>query len=301
MPERSEPQALLGDLRSLRDRARADRRGYAFPLFLFAGLILFAPVLYTPAPPPPSLDEMIVVDEGPFPQFTPMLSHVSDPWLVDWYWILVIVGGLAATGWWYRRRARRLGVETNIRVTFAAAGAALLGLLAGPRLLQYVVVGDDLWPVLYSAPSVNLPILFGAAILSALTFGWGSRPQRTDRARTAAVFAGTLLGMVAFSALCVYFFMGFAGLLVIAVALLVLAWWERSVLLAVVAVLFTAVSVPANHSLWEWDLPYVFGRLGWQGGWDDARVFAFQTLLVPGLVLVAGGVTAVLTRHGSTR
>jgi hypothetical protein len=38
----AEPTAdeLLGDLRSLRDRARADRRGYAFPLFLFGGLIL---------------------------------------------------------------------------------------------------------------------------------------------------------------------------------------------------------------------------------------------------------------------
>lgn len=299
----TEPQTILGDLRSLRDRVRADRRGYAFPLFLFGGLILFAPVLYTPLQLPPAPDgelTAIQIDPGPFPQFTPFLNHVRDPWLVDWYWILVIVGGLAATGWWYRHRARRLGVETNLGVPFAASGAALLGLLIGPRLLQYTVAGDDYWPVLYSAPAVNLPILFGAAALATAAFVWGLRPHRTDRPRMAAVFAGTLLAMVAFSALCVYFFMGYAGLLVIAVTLLVLAWWERSVLLGVVAVLFTAVSVPANHSLWQWDLPYVFARLGWSS-WDDARAHAFQTLLVPGLVLVVGGVVAVATRHGSAR
>lgn len=242
----------------------------------------------------------VQLDPGPFPQFTPFLHHVRDPWLVNWYWILVIVGGLAATGWWYRHRARRLGVETNLGVAFAATGAALLGLLIGPQLLQHSVAGDDYRPVLYSSPAVNLSILFGAAVLAAAAFVWGLRPQRTDRARAAAVFTGTLLAMVAFSALCVYFFMGYAGLLVIAVALLVLAWRERSVLLGVVAVLFTAVSVPANHSLWQWDLPYVFGELGWTA-WDDARLHAFQTLLVPGLVLVVGGVIAALTRHGSAR
>lgn len=150
-----------------------------------------------------------------------------------------------------------------------AAGVALTGLLVGPNLPQLAMGADG---SLYSEPWLNLPILFGAATLSA----------------------------VAFAALCVYF-KGFAQLIVIAVGLLALAWWERSVLLGVVATLFTVVSVPANHSLWNWDLPTLFGQLGWHAplgpAGSDAGVNAWQTLLVPGLVLVAGGAIAVLTRH----
>jgi hypothetical protein len=303
----TESQALLGDLRTLRARARADQRGYAFPLFLIGGLILFAPVLYSPLSVPGIPPEKLMtfpVDQGPFPQFTPRMGRFENAWLVDYYWILVIVGGLAATGWWYRQRARRLGVEANIAVTYAAAGATLFGVLVGSDLLE-LVVADDFGTTLYSAPWINLPILFGTAILSAVTFYWGSRPARTSRQRTATTVAGTLLATVAVSALCVYFFMGYAELVVIAVALLALAWWERSVLLGVVATLFTAMSVPANHSLWQWDLPYVFDQWGWHSTTADlmmdTRVHAWQTLLVPGLLLVAGGAIAALTRHGANR
>lgn len=297
----TEPDAteLLGDLRSLRDQARADRRGYAFPLFLFGGLVLFAPLLYSTVPIPADLHEWSLhVDPGPFPAFTPM-PLVENAWLVDWYWMLVIVGGLAATGWWYRRRAQRFGVESSVVVPFAAAGAALLGLLVGPELLDQVLDGDG-GLALYSTPAINLPILFGSIVLSALTFVWAFRPHRTDRARVAGVFTGTMFAMLAFSALFVYMRFGYAGLLVIAVALLVLAWWERSVLLGVVATLFTAVSVPASHALWYWDLPSLFDELGWSASFD-ARLHAFQTLLVPGLVLAVGGAVAALTRHGAPR
>lgn len=304
----TEPQALLGDLRTLRARARADRRGFAFPLLLFGGLILFAPALYQPLSVPGISQEELMtlqVDAGPFPQFTPRLGQFEHAWLIDYYWILVIVGGLAATGWWYRHRARRLGVEANIAVTYAAAGATLFGVLVGPNLLQLMITEDGYPVALYSAPWINLPLLFGAAILSAVTFYWGSRPVRTSRQRTATTFAGMLLATVALSALCVYFFMGYAELIVLAVALLALAWWERSTLLVVVAVLFTAVSIPANHSLWYWDLPNMFEQLGWSSTtaalMTDTRVHAWQTLLVPGLLLVAGGAVAALTRHGSSR
>jgi len=297
------PGALLAELRELRHRTRADRRGYAFPLLLFGALILFAPVLYTTNPllsDDWELSRLAPVDYGPFPQFVGG-PFIANAWLVGWYWMLVIVGGLIATGWWYRRRALRLGVETNLVVPFAAAGAALLGLLFGPALLQRTFSGGDFGgPVLYSTPAINLPILFGSAALSVAAFGWAFRPNRTDRLRAVGVFAGTLLATLAFAALCVYLTFGYTGLLVIAVALLVLAWWEHSVLLGVVAVLFTAVSVPASHSLWYWDFPSLFHDLGWPAGLDE-QLRAFQTLLVPGLVLVVGGVVAALTRHGGRR
>jgi len=299
----TEPQELLGDLRTLRDRTRADRRGYAFPLLLFGGLILFAPVLYRPLFVPEPVGDQWFIDTpmGPFPQFTPVWTPVENPWTVGYYWVMVIVGGFAATAWWYRRRARGLGLEADVSVSLIAAGVALAGLLVGPNLLQLAMGADG---TLYSEPWLNLPILFGAAMLSAITFRWASRPARTARQRTVALAIGTMLAAVAFAALCVYF-KGFAQLIVIAVGLLALAWWERSVLLGVVATLFTVVSVPANHSLWNWDLPQLFELLGWRAPLGpagyDAGVNAWQTLLVPGLLLVAGGVIAVLTRHGSRR
>jgi hypothetical protein len=288
---------LLTDLRSLRERVRLDRHGFAFPLFLFGGLILIAPLLYEPAPkvPGPDGEGMLVLSNpGPFPQFTPWL-HVADGWLVGWYWMLVIVGGFAATGWWYRHRARRLGVETSVAVPFAAAGAALFGLLIGARLLTDVLAPDT---SLYSEPATNLPVLFGSAALAALALAWALRPGRTDRAGILGVAAGTLLAMIAFSALCVYMYRGFAALLVIAVALLVLAAYERSTLLGVVAVMFTAVSVPANHSLWYWDFPELFIDLG-VSPMMDTRLHALYTLLVPGLVLVVGGAVAALRGRGA--
>ncbi|OLF18902.1 hypothetical protein [Actinophytocola xanthii] len=298
-PSSREPDAgeLLTDLRSLRERVRLDRHGFAFPLFLFGGLILLAPLLYGPAPrlaDPNGGRVVVLAKPGPFPQFEPAVD-IADGWLVGWYWMLVIVGGLAATGWWYRHRARRHGVETSVAVPFAAAGAALFGLLIGDRLLTDVLTPEG---SLYSDPATNLPVLFGSAALAALALAWALRPGRTERARSRGVAAGTLLAMIAFSALCVYMHGGFAALLVIAVALLVLAAYERSTLLGVVAVVFTAVSVPANHSLWYWNFPELFRNVGltW---FPDTRIHALYTLLVPGLVLLVGGAVAALRGRGA--
>jgi hypothetical protein len=89
-----------------------NRHAYAFPLFLFGALILLAPLGYVGAPP---LDDfqLVPVDSGPFPQFA--AHFVRHPDLVGWYWVMTVVGGLWLTGWWYQHRARRHGVETDIR------------------------------------------------------------------------------------------------------------------------------------------------------------------------------------------
>lgn len=293
---------LLDDLRSLRTKARADRRAYAFPLFLFAGLILLAPLTYISTPYDP--DEINYVGQGPFPQFAPFHGNVSYPGLIDWYWVLTIVGGMAATSWWYRRRARRLGIETDTRIPFVATGAVLAGILLWQPLLEEFAANVGRGINLYSAPWLNLPILFGSAVAATAVLAWAFRPQRTDRQRTIGVFAGVLLASLTFATVTVYMIKGFPGLIAIAVALLVLAWWERSALLGVVGGLFTVVSIPANHWLWEWDTSTVFEKLGWSSGFDsfdDGRLFAVENLLAPGLVLLVGGVIAALTKARSAR
>jgi hypothetical protein len=288
---------LLGDLDALRRRTRADRRGYAFPLFLFGALILLAPLTYVTELIPVVEGEFqlmeVAAERGPFPQFVPrfFFDLFVYPELIGWYWVLTIIGGLAATHWWYRRRARRFGVEGDTRLLVVGTGTALLGFLFFSTVLE--IVSHRLTRSgLYSTPDVNLPLMFGSAAVAAIVLAWGSRPRRTERARTASVFAGGLFAALAFAALAVYMIYGFSALLVIAVALLALAWSERSVLLGVVGLLFAGVSLVVNL----YSVENLYYDLGWyvSGG----RLLALQYLLVPGLVLLAGGAVAALSRRG---
>jgi hypothetical protein len=275
---------VLADLDTLRRRTRDDRRAYSFPLFLFGTLILLAPLCYAGYDVPTEL-ELIPNDTGPFPQFISSIL-VRNPDVVGWYWVLTIVGGLWLTNWWYRHRARRQGVETDIQVPTAAVIAALLGFLvwqplfAAPLQEQFGVLSAR------SEPAVNLPILVGSAVLATAASLWSTR--RAEWPRTAGVAVAAFLATVAFGALSVYFSYGYGALVIIAAALLVLAWAERSVLLAIVGVLFIGLSLLVIL----YNVENVFHRLGWHTGWD-ARVVALQSLLLPGIVLVVGGVVAV--------
>lgn len=289
---RDDSARLLADMDRLRADAREDRRAYAFPLVLFGVLILASPLVYVPQYwSQEALEQGITVDPGPFPQFFPLWgAFIRYPELIGWYWAVTVAGGLWLTSWWYRRRARLRGVETDVRVPIAAAGAALLGFVLWEPLLSIFLRETTDVVGLYSTPAVNLPILFVAAASSAVAFfaargagGW---------ARTAAVFAGTFLAAVAFGALGVYLIGGYAALVAIGVALVVLAWWERSVPLLVTSVLFLVTCVPANHPIHEWDIAAIYGLDGW-----DPREVAFFSVLVPGVVLLAGGVLAAIGKR----
>jgi hypothetical protein len=300
--DETEANDLLAGMQSLRARVRSDRHGYAFPLFLFGALILLAPLTYVSTPlTDVDMEQGITKTRGPFPQFAPMHGNVTYPGLIDWYWVLTIVGGMAITGWWYRRRAARLGVETDTRIPFVAAGAALAGFLLWQPVLGELVWQDGSGSTLYSTPWINLPVMVASALAATAALAWSFRPQRTDTQRAVGVFAGILLASLTFATVGIYMIKGFAALLAIAAALLALAWWERSTLLAVVGGLFTLASIPANHDLWYWDLGYMFYQLGWRAVWDDGQVFAVQNLLVPGLILLAGGAVASIAKARSTR
>jgi hypothetical protein len=280
---------LLGELAALRARTRNDRRGYTFPLFLFGVLILLSPLVYVPQYwSQEALAQGIAVDPGPFPQFFPQRgTFIRYPELIGWYWAVTVAGGLWLTAWWYRRRALLRGVGTDVRVPIAAAGAALLGFVLWEPLLSIFLRETTDVVGLYSAPAVNLSILAVSAALSAAAFVVARRAE--GWVRTAAVFAGTFLAAVAFGAIGVYLIGGYAALVVIGAALVVLAWWERSALLFAVSLLFLVVSVPANHPIHQWDITAIYGV----GGWDPREV-AFFSVLAPGVVLIVGGVLAVL-------
>ena len=300
--DESSATELLDDMRSLRARVRSDRHGFAFPLFLFGALILLAPLTYVSIPMSEAdWAQGITKQQGPFPQFAPLHGNMRYPGLVDWYWVLTIVAGMAITGWWYRRRALRLGVETDTRIPFVAAGAALAGFLLWEPVLFEVVWQNGTGTTPYSAPWINLPVMVASALAATAALAWAFRPHRTDMQRAAGVFAGVMLASLTFATIGVYAIKGFPGLLAIAAALLVLAWWERSTLLAVVGGLFTLTSIPANHDLWYWDLGYMFQQLGWTGAWDEGQFFALQNLLVPGLILLVGGAVAAIAKARGAR
>jgi hypothetical protein len=123
-PEMSDAAALVAGVDTARARARVDRRGYACPLFLFSGLLLVAPLLYVPGDAvtePGTLESLLGVQGG---------ADKAHPTLIAWFWLATIVGGVAATVWWHRRRGQRVGVETDTRALITAGVAATVAFAA---------------------------------------------------------------------------------------------------------------------------------------------------------------------------
>lgn len=290
---------LLADVRTLRTRTRRDRRASAFPLLLFGLAILLAPLCYAPVDPlPPELQAQLDAggivslpahQEGPFPLFVGSLGvEPKHPDLIGWYWFLMIVLGFVATAWWYRKRALRIGVETDSRGYLVAAGASLAGFLVGVPLLEYLVTPHG---TLYSTPEVNLPILIGSGIAAGIVLLWATRSSRGRIERAAGMFIGMLLATLCFSALGVYMIYGFSALLVIAAALLALAWLERRVLLGVIGVLFGGASLLANL----YDQGNLYARFGWDS--QSQQGYVLQLLILPAAVLIIGGIVSASARR----
>ncbi|MGB3443928.1 MAG: hypothetical protein WBA97_34760 [Actinophytocola sp.] len=279
---------LLADLDTLRNRTREDRHGYAFSLLLFGVLILATPLLYTPVedPAPDSpfdpriasgnlLVQVFRTTAGPDP---------AHPTLVALYWLFVLVAGFGATAWWYRRRAARVGVETDTRAFLVTAAVAFAGFILGTYVFSRYTLS------LYGAWQVNLSLLFGSLALAALVL-WRTR-------HVFGVFVASVCGAVTFSAIAVYTNKGFSALLVIAGGLLTLALLERSRLLTVVSVLFTLAAIPSTAmivtSMVILDPGIVFYLLGWELDGSTARNYALLHLLLPATVLLAGGTVAAV-------
>jgi hypothetical protein len=291
----SETGDLLTDLRSLRRRTRNDRHGYAFTLLLFGVLILLAPLLYVPLWPNPNFSsdgfDPKVSGSNPLVQIFRTTAGRADPahpTLIAWYWLAVLVVGFGATAWWYRRRATRVGVETDTRGLLVAGVAAFAGFFLSTFAFSRFAVS------LYGAWQVNLSLMFGSLALATLALWRFRGPVR--------VFLASLCGTVTFSTIAVYTNKGFSALLVIAGGLLVLTWLERSVLLGVVSVLFTLTAVPATAMIINptvyLDPAELFWQLGWHTAWQNTRLYALQQLIVPAAVLIIGGTIAAVRYRG---
>jgi hypothetical protein len=279
---------LLTDLAALRRRTRDDRHGYAFTLPLFGVLLLAAPLLYTQAPYFEGIDayEPRVAGDNPLVQIfrTTAGQDPAHPTLIALYWLAVLVVGFGATAWWYRRRAVRVGVETDTRGLIITGVAAFAGFFLSSFAFSRNAVS------LYGEWEVNLSLLFGSLAAVVLIL-WRIRGPF-------GVFLASVFGTVTFSSIAVYANKGFSALLVIAAGLLILAWLERSALLAVVGVLFTLAAIPSTVMIagaWLYIEPAaLFYHLGWQTDLFSLPVYVLQQMLLPAAVLIVGGTVAAI-------
>ncbi|TCO56826.1 hypothetical protein [Actinocrispum wychmicini] len=263
MPDR--PAELLGEKTAL-------RRGYAFPLLVLGLLVLVAPVFYVSAAGDPHMTAY--QDIGPFPAFAlPWVYRLRYPVMVEWYWVIALLLGFAATAWWYRRQAG------SVSDHLAAGGAAVAAFVVGSQIMWKTSHAAGR---LYETPGVTLWILAGSVATGAVVVFAGFRWRGL---RTASVFVGTLLAMIAFATLGVHMANGLVALVIIAVALLVLALAERSRWLGVVGAVFLIAAVHANLQGLAHFFPFTTPR-------PDERLTAVANLILPAAVLVVGGVVA---------
>lgn len=279
------PDYLLTDLDNLRRRTREARRGYWLPLLFFGVVILAAPLVYRPQPPPAFGTVTSFLEPGtvriggvyldPLGMFSGFMS-VGDPLVVGLYWLGVTIAGMLVTLAWYRWRARRIGLLPRTGTFLLAMLAALIVPLVVPQLLGYVL------PVLglYSAATLWIGIgLFVAGATAGVLASRGRLP------RWPGLIAGGIVmlvgaGMIAQMSTT----HGFTGLLVIAVGVLALAWMERSPLCSVIAGLFAATALLANLYNMENIAIRLFGSAG------NQYLVTLSDVLLPGLVLLIGAV-----------
>jgi hypothetical protein len=293
-----QPAGLLVDLDELRARTRRDQHGYWLPMLGFGVLILLAPLLYRSLVLPPdgtiegqgfgpvlSFGNVAIL---PLEPFSPNM-FISDKVTVSVYWLCVVVLGILATAVWYRLRANRVGVQVAI-------GSYLLFGLGAVVCYGLAVI----WLYLFNWHTEAAIVVATIVLVVGFTL-WAwlvRRPRPAGRdaigwwTGVAAGAALTLLGAVTLSWLCADG-AGRGPLLLIAIGLLALAWVERSWLCGTIALLFTGAAVLANL----YNMENVGYRLGQYAMGNNAGITEFDNLLLPGAVLVIGGVVGLLVNR----
>jgi len=140
-------------VRALRRRARTARHAYWFPLCLF-GLLICASVPFYISPSHPAGSATGAEQRGPQ---LPVLGGFPG-FLVQRYlgycWLVALLGGLLLTLLWYRRNARRVGLQTPVRgyiltvagLTVLALVIPLLSQVRSPYWLSWLQYLDVLLP-----------------------------------------------------------------------------------------------------------------------------------------------------------
>jgi hypothetical protein len=286
---------LLDEMTALRKRTRHDRHGYWLPLLVFGVLILVAPLIYQAWARQPGT----VQSTGPQVHFGGIMfgplslfgqfQFFADPVAVAVYWLAVVVVGSLVTVGWYRWRAARVGVQPRL-LTYVlyVLGALVVCVLPVPYVTGWLFV------LFGRLGFASLWISLGVFLLGGLLAGLCVRRERSV-VRWIGLVAGIVLMLVGGNVLAeLTTTHGFGALLVIAVGLLGLAWMERSPWCGGVALAFTGAALLANL----YNMENVYFDLF---GFSTATVpNVLPNLLLPGLVLIAGGIVGLL-RGRATR
>lgn len=273
----AEAGTLLDEMTALRRRARQDSHAYWLPLLLFGVLVLAGSLVYRG-----DVTDVTAYSYSPLLLFSGSLVTGGDPTVIGAYWLAVAVVGALATLAWYRWRGDRTGLRVRTLPYLLLMAAALLitlGVVPLATSWSLVLLANEVLALWVSAGVFVLGLAIAA-------LGRKSRWLVAVGAVIAVLAAGNVATLAPLH--------GFGGLLVVGVGLLGLAWAERSVGCAVVAALFTAAALLANL----YDMENVFYRVF--GFSENLTLIAFYSLVVPALVLLVGGVVALLLRRRAT-
>jgi hypothetical protein len=283
--------SLVDDLTSLRKRARTDRHGYWFPLLLMGVLTLAAIPLY-----------QTDIFDSPTVQFRVPVFGLVDPVgvfsggylpacpkAIGLYWLVAPLLALAATTWWYRWRAGRIGVETPLRPYTQATVAGFAAALSLPLARAVLPSAVRNWGMGLSRHS----LLLGVTAL--VVVGVVGTVFATRMSRPARLVVPMVVVLPLVAALTVH---QNGGLLLVAIGLLVLSWLERSWLCATVSLVLTGFTLLGVTFYTE----RMFRYLGWVfANTGHSTLYSAQDLLLPGAVLVVGGVVALIARRRVSR
>jgi hypothetical protein len=144
-----EPGDVLRELAAVRRRTRSARHAYWFPLVLFGVLTCAAAPLYVSAATPPPGASAAITGTGVLGGAPTVLGGMpagGSGFYLGWYWLVALVGGYLLTLFWYRRHARKIGVQTPAR-GYIATGVVLTVLVVMlPLLSHFVPFLRWLWP-----------------------------------------------------------------------------------------------------------------------------------------------------------
>ncbi|HEV3295106.1 MAG TPA: hypothetical protein VG123_39510 [Streptosporangiaceae bacterium] len=188
------PGQLLTDLAALRRRARAARHAYWFPLVLFGLLTCGAVPLYLVTASPPAGAAIYPLSTSPVVLGGLPFTSNGNGFFLGWYWAVALVVGYLLTLLWYRRHARRAGIQTPARgylITGVILTVVALALQPLTRLLPqlslfwlpfgdiwirgtfaFLIIAAGLWVLARAEHSPGLTVIAaiytGAALLASL-------------------------------------------------------------------------------------------------------------------------------------
>lgn len=287
-----------------------DRNGYWFPMLLFGFLILLAPLVYQPSGSAgadavwnPAVNSSVHIPGiafAPLQTFATRDDASGDPMAVTLYWFCVAMFGPLISLLWYHRRARQRGVppQTGWHLLYACTTLALYVVLF--PVIEFIALNTR--PNATRPAGGHLDVVYfltiGTFVLGLAIAAAAAIPARFGRAMpvrrwTIAGF-GVLLAVAAAATIEFTAYMqprdGYGALLIIAIGLLALSLVERGMVCVTVAVLFTVAALLANVAGLRSELHWLGFQV--QQPWSSVDT-AFANLLLPGAILIAGGVVGL--------